>query len=113
MALNTLKKFIFVLLLLKLAWTKEKLANSVASIDKSLEDLKAFCTNKNSGINFCSPDHMGIAVAFLKKQRDIIRKKIEANERNERKSQRMRQKTRINHEKMIWALREHFLDRHF
>jgi hypothetical protein len=83
--------------------------NSVASIDKSLDDLKAFCSNKNS-INFCSPDHMGMAVALLQRQREIIRKKIEAEER---KSQRMRQKNRINSEKMIWALREHFLDRHF
>ena len=111
MALNLLKTFIFVLMLLKLAWTKEKLVNSVASIDKSLHDLKRFCSNKDS-VDFCSPDHMGIAVAFLKKQREIIRENMEKKEREERKAERMRQKNRINSEKMIWALREHFLDRH-
>ncbi len=100
------------MLLLKLAWTQEKLVNSEASIDKSLEDLKTFCSNKNS-INFCSPDHMGMAVALLQRQREILRKNLEKAEREERKSQRMRQKNRINSEKMIWSLREHFLDRHF
>ena len=86
--------------------------NSVASIDKSLDDLKAFCSNKDS-INFCSPDHMGMAIAFLKKQRETIRKKIEAKEREERKAERMRQKNIIKGNKMVWAMREHFLDRHF
>ena len=112
MALNTLKKLIFVLLLLKSAWAKEKLVNSVASIDKSLVELKAFCSNKES-INFCAPEHMGVVIAFLKNKRETLRKKIEAKERDERKLERMRQKNRINSEKMIWSLREHFLDRHF
>ncbi len=55
---------------------------------------------------------MDIAVAFLKKQREIIRKNMEKAEREERKAERMRRKNRINSEKMIWSLREHFLDRH-
>ena len=111
MALNTLKKLIFVLLLLKLAWTKEKLANSVASIDKSLDDLKAFCSDKNS-IDFCSPNHMGMAMDFLHRQREVTRKNMEKKERDERKLERIRQKNRIKGDKMIWALRERFLDRH-
>ena len=111
MALNVLKTFILVLMLLKSAWTKEKLVNSVASIDKSLQYLKIFCSNKDS-IDFCSPDHLDIAVPFLKKQREIIRENMEKAEKEERKSQKMRQKNRIKSEKMIWTLREHFLDRH-
>jgi hypothetical protein len=55
---------------------------------------------------------MDIAVAFLMKQREVIRKNMEKTEREERKSQRMRKKNRMNGEKMIWAMREHFLDRH-
>jgi hypothetical protein len=112
MALNILKKFICILLLLKLAWTKEKPVDSVASIDKSLEDLKEFCTNKNS-VNFCSPGNMGMAMGFLQRQRDTITKNIEKTEREERKSQRTRLRNRIKGDKMIWALRERFLDRHF
>jgi hypothetical protein len=112
MALNTLQKLIFVLLLLKLARSKERLVNSEASIDQSLEDLKAFCSNKNS-IDFCSPDHLSMAMDFLHRQRVIIRENMEKKEREERKAQRIRKKNRINGEKMIWALREHFLDRHF
>jgi hypothetical protein len=112
MALTILKTFIFVMLLLKLVWTKEKLVNSPASIDKNVQDLKAFCSNKNS-VNFCSPNHMGMVIAFLKKQRVIVRNKIEIKEKEQRKLQRIRQKNRIDGEKMIWAMREHFLDRHF
>jgi hypothetical protein len=106
-----MKKLILFLLLLKLAWTNEKPVDTVASIDKSLEDLKEFCLNKKS-INFCSPDHMGMAMDFLHRQREVIRKNVEKTEREERKSQRMREKNRIDGEKMIWAMREHFLDRH-
>jgi hypothetical protein len=111
MALNVLKKLIFVLWLLEPVWTKEKLVNSVAIIDKSLQDLKSFCSNKNS-TNFCSPEHMSMVIAFLKKERELLRKKIEEKERDERKLERIRQKNRIKSEKMIWILREHFLDRH-
>ena len=111
MALNVLKKLIFVLWLLEPVWTKEKLVNSVAIIDKSLQDLKSFCSNKNS-LNFCSPEHMSMVIAFLKKKRELLRKKIEEKERDERKLERIRQKNRIKSEKMIWILREHFLDRH-
>jgi hypothetical protein len=61
MALNVLKKLILPMLLLKLAWTQEKLVNSEASIDKSLDDLKTFCSNKNSYLL------TGIKANFLKK----------------------------------------------
>ena len=107
MALNVMKKLILVLLLLKLASTKEKLA----IIDKSLEDLKEFCSNKDS-IDFCSPNHISMAVTLLQRQREVIRKNMEMKERDERKSQRIQQKNRMNGEKMIWALRMNFLDRH-
>jgi len=107
-----MKKILLIMLLLKLAWAQEKLLNSVASIDKSLEDLKTFCSNKHS-VDFWSADHMDMAMDFLHRQREFLRKNMEKAEREERKSQRMRQKNRINSEKMIWTLREHFLDRHF
>jgi hypothetical protein len=107
MALNVMKKLIFVILLVKLASTKEKLA----IIDKSLEDLKEFCSNKDS-IDFCSPNHMNMAVTLLQRQREVIRKNLEMKEKEQRKSQRIRQKNRMNGEKMIWTLRMNFLDRH-
>ncbi len=107
-----MKKLIFALMLLNLAWTREKPMNSEASIDMSLDDLKTFCSNKNS-VNFCSPDHMGMAVALLQRQREIIRKNLQKAEREERKSQRIRLRNRIIGDKMIWKLRERFLDRHF
>ena len=106
-----MKKFILILLLLNLVLTREKLVNTVAIIDKNVQHLKAFCSTKNS-INFCSPDQMNIAIALLQREKEVLRKNMEKKARDERKLERIRQKNRINDEKMIWALRERFLDRH-
>jgi hypothetical protein len=107
-----MKKFILIWLLLNLVWTKENLVNTLAIIDKNVQHLKAFCSTKNS-INFCSPDQMDIAIALLLREKEVLRKNMKIKEREERKLQRIRHKNRIKSEKMIWILREHFLDRHF
>ena len=107
-----MKKIIFLLMLLNnMVWTKESISKSEAIIRKSFEDLFNFCKGKKR-VNFCSTEHMTLAVTILKKTQEETKLKMQRLEEEQRNAARIRKKNRLKEETWTWILRRHFLDRH-
>jgi hypothetical protein len=107
-----MKKIIFLLMLLtSIAWAKDSISKSEAIIRKSFEDLFNFCKGKKS-VNFCSNEHMQLAVTILKKKQEETKLKMERLEEERKNAEKIRKKNLVKGEIWIWILRRHFLDRH-
>ena len=53
----------------------QKPPSSITSVKQSVQDLNNFCMGKT--LDFCSKEHMEIAMSFLLKQQDQLMKNLE------------------------------------
>ena len=83
----------------------------LAKIMVTIEDLKEFCTNRQT--NFCSKEQMEMTHFILEERIKNIRIEYELQQEKLRKEEQMRQIILKNQIKMREKLRQHFLDRHF
>jgi hypothetical protein len=107
-----MKNLTLILIFFALVDSKEYPINSVTDYNKSLKDLKNFCTGKKV-MDFCSKEHLQLAEYYLLKQSEQIRMKMIEDQRDAVKAKRLREQNRLNGKRWLWILREHFLDRHF
>jgi hypothetical protein len=88
----------------------QKPSSSIASVKQSVQDLNNFCMGKT--LDFCSKEHMEIAMNFLIKQQDQLMKNLEKELREAKKAENKRRRNRMTNNLMIHKFRQHFLDRH-
>jgi len=95
-------------------FTNEIRVESIVKINKIDQDLKTFCKDKN--LHFCSKENMKLSMDFLQNQLDQIKRNMERAEKEARKeankAEKIRRRNRLREERLLFLLRQHFLDRH-
>jgi hypothetical protein len=103
-------KIVFLIFISFTVVCAQKPPSSITSVKQSVQDLNNFCMGKT--LDFCSKEHMEIAMSFLLKQQDQLMKNLEKELREAKKAETKRRRNQMTNKMMIHKFRQHFLDRH-
>jgi hypothetical protein len=104
-------KLAFVIIFLARVCATDSAIDSIENIEKSLKELEIFCHGKKR-VDFCSMEHLELAYSYLIKQKERILMSTQKELDEKRRAKKIRHQNRKDGLKMMWLLREYFLDRH-